>query len=122
MKTLIKSVSVNTWNNVSEFKESVQAWADRVGVNPGEIHMRPMKTKWASYSSKGRITFDAGLLTFNREFGEYVILHELLHIKIPNHGKLFKSLMSAYMPDWKNIMARNTERLKNSDSALWMKS
>jgi predicted metal-dependent hydrolase len=62
-----------------------------------------MKTKWASYSPNGRITLDSGLLDLSRGFGEYVILHELLHIKIPNHGKLFKSLMSAYMPNWEKI-------------------
>ena len=38
-----------------------------------------------------------------RRFQDYVIVHELLHIEIPNHGKLFKSMMNAYIPDWKNI-------------------
>ena len=33
-------------------------------------------------------------------FREVVIVHELLHLLVPNHGKLFKSLMNAYVPDW----------------------
>jgi len=43
-----------------------------------------------------------------REFCDYVIVHELLHMKVPNHGKLFKSLMFAFLPDWEKY----SERLK----------
>jgi hypothetical protein len=36
-------------------------------------------------------------------FREYVIVHELLHLKVPNHGKLFKSLLRAYIPNYELI-------------------
>ncbi len=36
-------------------------------------------------------------------FREYVIVHELLHLKVPNHGKLFKTLLRAYLPDYESI-------------------
>jgi len=36
-------------------------------------------------------------------FREYVIVHELLHLKVPNHGKLFKTLLRAYIPDYEKI-------------------
>ena len=49
------------------------------------------------------MTFSEDLLREPETFQEYVILHELLHLKVPNHGKLFKSLLSAYMPDWKRF-------------------
>ena len=52
-----------------------------------------MKTKWASYSTNGRLTFDAFLLQLREELQDYVIVHELLHFHTPNHGKLWKSLM-----------------------------
>lgn len=59
-----------------------------------------MWRKWASCSSRGRLTFDTGLLNYDRAFADYVIVHELLHLKVQNHGKLFKSLLSAYVPAW----------------------
>jgi predicted metal-dependent hydrolase len=95
------------WKNAEEFKGAVDKWAEKVGVKVKEVHLRPMETKWASYSVKaGRMTFDTGLLEIDREFGEYVLLHEVLHIKIPNHGKLFKSFLFTLMPDWQNRMRR----------------
>jgi predicted metal-dependent hydrolase len=36
-------------------------------------------------------------------FREYVIVHELLHLKVPNHGKLFKSLLRAYIPNYEVV-------------------
>lgn len=100
------------WKNAEEFKEAVRGWAGKVGVKIQEIHIRPMAKKWASYSvGTGRMTFDAGLLGLDRRFGEYVILHEVLHVKIPNHGKLFKSLMSTLMPGWEKICKNQDELL-----------
>jgi hypothetical protein len=58
-----------------------------------------MTRKWASCSTNGYFTFNLELLGMDRSLGEYVILHELLHYCIPNHGKLWKSLMEAHMPD-----------------------
>ena len=45
------------------FKADVRRWAEQIGVEPKEIHLRPMKRKWASASSAGRLTFDTDLLT-----------------------------------------------------------
>lgn len=79
------------------FVAEVKAWAQKIGVEPKEIHLRPMKNKWASCSSKGRMTFNVELLKEPADFRKKVILHELLHYKLPNHGKLFNSLLSAYL-------------------------
>jgi predicted metal-dependent hydrolase len=79
------------------FKAEVQAWAQRLGVTPREIHLRPMKRKWASCSSRGRLTFNTELLRQPAAFRREVIVHELLHLKVPNHGPLFKALLKAYL-------------------------
>jgi len=79
------------------FKAEVQAWAQRLGVTPREIHLRPMKRKWASCSSRGRLTFNNELLRQPAAFRREVIVHELLHLKVPNHGPLFKALLKAYL-------------------------
>lgn len=79
------------------FKLEVREWARRIGVEPKEIHIRPMKRKWASCSSNGRLTFDTELLRQPAKVRAEVIAHELLHLKVPNHGRLFRSLLRAYL-------------------------
>ena len=82
------------------FKQRVQRWAEKLDASVAFVSVRPMKTKWASYSATGRLTFDAFLLEFRQELQDYVIVHELLHAHVPNHGKLWKSLMRAHLGDY----------------------
>ena len=82
---------------IEEFKKDVLMLAKEVGVNPREIHIQTMKRKWASCSSRGRLTFDKSLLNEPEEVRFKVILHELLHLKYPNHGKMFNSLLDTYL-------------------------
>lgn len=81
----------------SIFHSEVNVWAKRIGVTPKEIRLRPMKRKWASCSSRGRLTFDTALLHEPAAFRREVIVHELLHLKVPNHGKVFKAMMKAHL-------------------------
>src|SRR5689334_19480727 len=74
------------------FKAEVSAWAERLEVEPVEIHITAMKRKWASCSARGRVTFDTELLAMPEPFRREVIVHELLHLKVPNHGPLFRAL------------------------------
>jgi predicted metal-dependent hydrolase len=85
------------------FKAEVRAWARRIGVEPKEVHLRPLTRKWASCSSRGRLTFDEGLLRQPAAFRREVIVHELLHLKVPNHGSLFRSLLRAYLAEYEGI-------------------
>ncbi len=85
----------------SVFKAEVEAWAKRIGVRPKEIRLRPMKRKWASCSGHGRLTFNTAILREAARFRAEAIVHELLHMKVPNHGKLFPALCSAAtLPAW----------------------
>ncbi len=59
-----------------------------------------MKRKWASMSTVGRLTLDTHLVRLPKDLGEFVIVHELVHLLAPNHGRVFKSFMLAYLPDW----------------------
>lgn len=84
-------------------KAEVQQWASKIGVTPQRIQIQHMKKKWASCSSSGRLYLSLELLNKEAAFREVVIVHELLHLRVPNHGKLFKSLMNAYMPGWEKV-------------------
>ena len=84
------------------FKAEVTAWAKKLGVEPKQLHIRPMTRKWGSCSTAGRVTFDTELLTQPATFRHEVIVHELLHLKVPNHGRLFKALLKAYLGQHRN--------------------
>lgn len=81
----------------SELKQEVTDWAEEIGISFNEIHIRAMSRKLASCSSKGRLTFDSTLLERPKEFRSEVIVHELVHLRIPNHGKMFKAVVNCYL-------------------------
>jgi predicted metal-dependent hydrolase len=80
-----------------EFKAEVRVWAERLEVEPAEIHIADMRRKWASCSTRGRVTFATDLLAQPEPFRNEVIVHELLHLKVPNHGPLFRALLAAHL-------------------------
>jgi len=79
---------------------TMRDWAVRIGVKAPQLRFKAMKDSWGTMSSPGWIMLHPDLLALPKELGELVIVHELLHILIPNHGKVFKCFMEAYMPDW----------------------
>jgi hypothetical protein len=88
------------WHDADDLRWAARHWAARMEVRLRQVHVCPMTTKWASMSTSGRLTLNSELLELPRAAGEYVIVHELVHLLAPNHGKVFKSFMSAYLPDW----------------------
>jgi hypothetical protein len=82
---------------VKDFKKEVLDWAEKVRVKPKEIHIRPMTKKWASCSSKGRLSFSYELLNQTLEARANVIVHELLHLRYPVHNKMFKYALTSYL-------------------------
>jgi len=53
----------------------------------------------ASSSSTGRLTFNYDLLRESSDFRIEAIIHELLHLKVPNHGKVFRALLKAHLAE-----------------------
>jgi len=94
---------MSTWADKTDFKKTVMDWAIRLEIKVAAIYLRPMKNKWASCSTNGQLNFNTELLDIDKQLGEYVIVHELLHFRTPNHGPLWKSLMNAYLPDWEEL-------------------
>jgi predicted metal-dependent hydrolase len=90
----------------NEFKGRVREWATKLDVNVQAIALRPMSDKWASCSTAGRLNFNSELLNYEPDVADYVIVHELLHFFVPNHGKLWKSLMRAHLGDYESLDKR----------------
>lgn len=97
---------MTVWRDRVEFKARVLEWAEKLDVDVRALSVRPMRSKWASCSTAGRLNFNDELIYMDREVGDYVIVHELLHFSVPNHGKLWKSLMRAHLGDFEKLEAR----------------
>lgn len=105
MKTEIKT-SMNKWKNKEEFKEQVCYFAKLIGVEIKSICFRAMSNKWASCSTNGNLNFNLKLLEMDKKVGDYVIVHEILHFRVPNHGRLWKSLMRLYLNDYQEVESK----------------
>jgi predicted metal-dependent hydrolase len=98
----------------ADLREEIRRWANQIGVKPTRVQIQCMTKKWASCSTNGRLCFSIELLDEPTAFREVVIVHELLHLRVPNHGKLFKSLLSAYVPGWEQRVTGKLARLCGS--------
>ena len=88
------------------FKQRVRHWAMQLEVPITWLAVSPMRHKWASCSTAGRLHFSTDLLPLDQELWDLVIVHELLHLSIPNHGRLWRALMHAHLGDWEAAAAR----------------
>jgi predicted metal-dependent hydrolase len=89
----------------SRLKERALAWAERLKVRPRVVRVQRMTRKWGSCSTGGTITFAQDLDRQEPEFQDFVIAHELLHLRLGSHGRVFKALMTAYLPNWRSFDA-----------------
>ncbi len=85
--------------DAATFRSDIARWATKLRVKPRQVRVQKMRRKWASCSTAGTVSFSAELLSQPCDFRDYVIVHELLHMRVPNHGKLFKALLRAYLPN-----------------------
>jgi predicted metal-dependent hydrolase len=79
----------------------VNDWAAKIGVQPSRVRMRTMTSRWGSCSGRGNINLNRSLCYLPSHLAEYVVCHELIHLRVFNHSKAFKAMLSQYMPDWK---------------------
>lgn len=77
-------------------------WAARLGEPGVAWKLRRMKTRWGVCNYvKRRVTYSVMLAARPVECVEYVVVHELTHLKVHNHGPNFKALLDARLPDWR---------------------
>lgn len=79
-------------------------WLNITRLAPSAVKYKNLKSVWGRCDYKTReIMFALQLFSRSVEEIEYVIMHELCHLVVPNHGKEFKALESKFMPNWKEI-------------------
>lgn len=85
----------------------VERWAPIVGVKAGKLAYRNMTSRWGSCQpSTGRICINVRLALYPPECLEYVVVHELCHLRERGHGERFQRLMDALLPDWRERRAK----------------
>ena len=85
----------------AKIAELLPALEAQTGLYCSEWRVKDMKTRWGSCNiTKKRIWLNLKLVQYPPECLEYVILHELIHLKVPNHSADFYAELDQYMPDW----------------------
>lgn len=101
-----------------QLKRRAMTWAMRLKVNPERVDIVEMPKKWGSCTSDGVVTFADELADADEAFQDYVIVHELLHLRYRTHGKRFQAMMAALVPDWREL-EQNSRHSTERRSAQW---
>ena len=85
-------------------EQMINEWLLRIGEAPVVWSTRRMKSEWGScIARKRKLLFNLELARVPRECIEYVVVHELTHLAVQNHGPAFKALMTQRLPQWKAL-------------------
>ena len=77
-----------------------------VGVRPNKYRVKKLKTAWGTCTSNKNITINSELMKYDREVIQYVVLHEICHLKYMNHSKDFWNMVEKYMTNYKEVRKR----------------
>jgi predicted metal-dependent hydrolase len=78
-----------------------QAEAARIGVEYRRIRIGGQRTLWGSCSPRGTLSFNWRLALAPLEVLDYVVVHELCHLRVPNHSRRFWELVERHRPHWR---------------------
>ena len=104
---IIRTILENWFKYIAnnKFKIKFSEILNRVkdyGFTPSGFAVKKMKKRWGSCSAKGKIAISYDLIRLDDKYSEYVMIHELCHLKQHNHGNGFYSLLNEVYPDWKS--------------------
>lgn len=88
-------------NACSILSEKTTLWATQIHVQPQRITIKEQKTRWGSCSSKGNINYNWRIVMAPPEVIDYLVIHELCHLLVPNHSALFWQAVSTFSPNCK---------------------
>jgi len=84
----------------------IRKWEARLNVQVKGYHLRRMKTRWGTANKRTKhIRLNTELATKSADLFEYVLVHEMVHLIVPNHGSRFVDLMNEHYPSWRDARA-----------------
>jgi len=112
LREYLKSVAVSNADNISKCYDKfyknyaqsyitprVEHYSNIMNLSYSEIKFRKMRSRWGSCSSRGVITLNTELIKIDGRLIDFIVVHELAHLKHMNHSKKFHSLVNEYIPD-----------------------
>lgn len=81
----------------------VEFFNNQLNFKIGRISIRNQRTRWGSCSSKGNLNFNSRLIKLPLELVDYVVVHELCHLKQLNHSRAFWALVGEVLPNFKHL-------------------
>ncbi|MFM7393842.1 MAG: M48 family metallopeptidase [Cyanobium sp.] len=79
----------------------IQRWQGALGVESNRLFIQAMRCQWGSCNpASGNIRLNTQLASRPRACLEYVVLHELAHLRVPRHDEAFRRLLDQHLPDW----------------------
>jgi len=100
VESLLKKWYLDSASNILSAKTSL--WATKINVQPERITIKDQKTRWGSCSSKGNLNYNWRIVMAPPEVIDYLVIHELCHLRVPNHSALFWQEVSKFSPNYKN--------------------
>ena len=85
---------------------SFDKYTAKLGLYPKRVTFKKMVSRWGSCSVSGNISINVDVICFEQECIDYVVIHELCHLKHMDHGADFWALVSTCCPDYKRLRER----------------
>jgi len=86
-------------------EKRTQKLASKIDIKPSKVVVKSLKNRWGSATEKGVVTLNSNLLKAPKEVIDYIIIHELCHLKIKNHSPRYWNLVRKFMPNYQNKIA-----------------
>lgn len=77
----------------------VRWYSEQHGFDPGPITIRDQRTRWGSCSARGALSFNYRIVFLPERLADYIVVHELCHLRELNHGPRFWRLLESILPD-----------------------
>lgn len=97
IKTLLKKFYINSAKHL--LTERTRYWSALMGVYPQRLRIKEQKTRWGSCSMTGTINYNWQIIMAPPTVIDYLVVHELAHMLIPNHSEKFWQVVSQYIPN-----------------------
>lgn len=119
---ILKKIEANTTTVISELQENsmehfndhkdqayqlvskkAAEWNKSLNYEYSDIAVKQLKSRWGSCSNNGSLSFNYKVLFLPENLQDYVVVHELCHLKQPNHSPKFWSIVAKTLPDYEHL-------------------